>query len=121
MVKRLKRRKNRELQSRRGARRGCAWDFCTGGENHSENFETANYGSDGKVKSVSRDRGARRGAKLTGMRTGGTGIQIGTKVELCGQEDNSEQQSEDTHPVRGSEHLYGKTKLRPEWLRGQGT
>jgi hypothetical protein len=55
------------------------------------------------------------------MCSGGIGIQIGTKVELCGQEDDSEQQSEDTGPVEISEHLYTKTKLRPEWLRGQAT
>ena len=80
-----------------------------------------NYGNDGQAKSVSRDSGAGRGAKLTRMRSRGSGIQIGTKVELCGQEDDSEQQSADTGPVGINEHLYTKTKLRPEWLRGQAT
>jgi hypothetical protein len=39
------------------------------------------------------------------MRATGAGIQIGTKVELRRQEDDSEQQSTDTHPVRVGEHL----------------
>ena len=86
-----------------------------------ENFETVNYGNDGQAKSVCRDSGAGRGAKLTGMRPRGIGIQIGTKVELCSQEDDSEQQCADTGPVGISEHLFTKTKLRPEWLRGQAT
>ena len=55
------------------------------------------------------------------MRAAGAGIQIGTKVELRRQEDDSEQQSKDTHPVGISVHPYTKTKLRPEWLRGQAT
>jgi len=73
------------------------------------------------MQSLCGDRDARRGAKLAGMRTGGAGIQIGAKVELCCKEDHSEQQSGDTHPVRSSEHPYGKTELRLEWLRGQAS
>jgi hypothetical protein len=42
-------------------------------------------------------------------------------VELRRQEDDSEQQSTNTHPVGIGEHPYTKTKLRPEWLRGQAT
>ena len=71
------------------------------------------------MQSMSRDSGARRGAKLTRMRAAGSGIQVGTKVELRRQEDDSEQQSADTHPVGIAEHPYTMTKLRPEWLRGQ--
>jgi hypothetical protein len=42
-------------------------------------------------------------------------------VELRRQKDDSEQQSTDTRPVGISEHPRTKTKLRPEWLRGQAT
>jgi hypothetical protein len=61
------------------------------------------------------------GTKLTRMRTAGPGIQIGTKVELRRQEDDSEQQSTQSGLIRVSEHLSTKTKLRLEWLRGQAT
>lgn len=121
MVEGPKWRKNGELQSRGRARRGCALNFNRGRENFREDFEPVDYGNNSQMQGLRGDCGARGGAELTGMRTGGTGIQIGTKVELCGQEDNSEQQSGDTHPARGSEHLYSKTKLRPEWLRGQAS
>jgi hypothetical protein len=121
MVEGPKWRKNGELQSRRRARTGCALDFYGGREDSCENFKPVDYGNDGQIERLGRDRGARRGAKLTRMRATGGGIQIGTKVELRRQEDNSEQQSIDTRPVRISEHPRTKTKLRPEWLRGQAT
>jgi hypothetical protein len=121
MVERSKWRKNGELQSRRRARRGGAQDFYRGRENFRENFEPVDYGNNGQIQSIGRDGGARRGAKLTRMRATGAGIKIGTKVELRRQEDDSEHHSTDTRPVRISEHPYTKTKLRPEWLRGQAT
>jgi hypothetical protein len=112
--------KNGELQSRGRARGGCALNFYRGRENFRENFEPVDHGHDGQIQSLSRDRGARGGAELTRMRAAGAGIQIGTKMELRGQEDDSEQHSRNTSPVRISEHpSYTKTKLRPEWLRGQ--
>jgi hypothetical protein len=58
------------------------------------------------MQSLRRDRGARCGAKLTGMRTAWPGIQIGTKMKLSRQEDNSEQQSADTQLLRVAEHPY---------------
>lgn len=114
-------RKNRELQSRRGARRGSALDFYRGRENRCENFQPVDYRNDGQIESLGRDGGARRGAKLTGMRAAGAGIEIGTKVELRRQEDQTEQHSTDTGPERICEHPYTMTKLRMEWLRGQAT
>jgi hypothetical protein len=121
MVEGPKWRKNGELQSRRRARRGCALDFYRGRESFRENFKPVDYGNEGQIQNLGRDGGARRGAKLTRMRATGAGIQIGTKVELRRQEDDSEQQSTDTRPVGISKHPYTKTKLRPEWLRGQAT
>jgi hypothetical protein len=113
--------KNGELQSRRRARRGSALDFYRGRENFRENFDPVDYRNDGQIESLGRDGAARRRTKLTRMRTTGAGIQIGTKVELRRQKDDSEQQSTDTRPVGISEHPRTKTKLRPEWLRGQAT
>lgn len=55
------------------------------------------------------------------MRTAGPGVQIGTKMELRGQEDDSEQQAAKTGATGVDEHLSTKTKLRTEWLRGQAT
>jgi len=55
------------------------------------------------------------------MRTAGVRRQIGTKVELSRQEDDSEQQSAQSGLIGVNEHLSTKTKLRPEWLRGQAT
>src|ERR1700686_1385009 len=121
MVEGPKWRKNGELRSRGRARGGCALNFYRGGENFRENFEPVDYGNDRQTQSLSRDCGARRGAELTRMRAAGPGIQIGAKVELRRQEDDSEQHSTDTRPVRISEHPYAMTKLRPEWLRGQAT
>jgi hypothetical protein len=97
-------RENGELQSRRRARRGGALNFYRGGENFRENFEPVDYGNNGQIESLGRDGGARRGAKLTRMRATGAGIEIGTKVELRRQEDDSEQHSTDTRPVRIREH-----------------
>jgi hypothetical protein len=62
-----------------------------------------------------------RGAQLARMRAAGHGVQIGTKVELRGQEDDAEQQSANAGPMGVAKHLSNKTKLRPEWLRGQAT
>jgi hypothetical protein len=121
MVEGPKWRKNGELQSRRRAWRGGELDFYRGRENLCDNFKPVDYGNDGQIESLGGDGGARRGAKLTRMRATEAGIQIGTKVELRRQEDDSEQQSTDTRPVGISEHPYTKTKLRPEWLRGQAT
>jgi hypothetical protein len=87
------------LQSRRRARTGCALDFYGGRDNFCENFQPVDYGNDGQIESLGGDRGARRGAKLTRMRATGAGIQIGTKVELRRQEDDSEQHRIDTRPV----------------------
>ena len=103
MVEGTKWRKNKELQ-RRGSRRGGALDFYRGRENRRENFKPVDYRNDGQIESLGRDGGARRGAKLTRMRAAGAGIEIGTKVKLRGQEDNTEQHSTDTRPVRISEH-----------------
>src|ERR1700732_2846035 len=113
--------KTGELQSRRRARRGCALKFYRGRENLRENFQPVDYRNDRQIERRGGDSGACRGAKLTRMRTARAGIQIGTKVELRRQENDSEQHSTDTRPVGISEHRYTKTKLRPEWLRGQAT
>jgi hypothetical protein len=113
--------KTGELQSRRRARRGCALNFYRGREDLRRNFQPVDYRNDRQVERWRCDSRARRGAKLTRMRTAGPGIQIGTKVELRRQENDSEQHSTDTRPVGISEHPYTKTKLRPEWLRGQAT
>jgi len=51
----------------------------------------------------------------------GPGVEIGAKVELRSQEDDSEQQGADTGTAGVGEHLSTKTKLRTEWLRGQAT
>lgn len=40
-------------------------------------------------------------------------------MELRRQEDDAEQQGTITQLFRVTEHLCTKTKLRPEWLRGQ--
>ena len=113
--------KRRELQSRRRARTGCALDFYGGREDSCDNFKPVDYGNDGQIERLGRDHGARRGAKLTRMRATGAGIQIGTKVELRRQENNTEQHSTDPRPVGISEHPYTMTKLRMEWLRGQAS
>jgi hypothetical protein len=55
------------------------------------------------------------------MRPAGVRSQIGTKVKLRRQEDDSEQQSTQSRPIGVNEHLSTKTKLRAEWLRGQAT
>jgi len=39
------------------------------------------------------------------VRSRGIGIQIGAKVELCGQEGDSEQQCADTGPIGFCRHL----------------
>jgi hypothetical protein len=113
--------KNGELNSGRGARRGCAWNFHRGRERFRGKFEAVYDWNDGQGEGLRGDCRARRGAKLTGMRTAGLGVQIGTKMELRGQEDDSEQQAAKTGTTGVGEHLSTKTKLRPEWLRGQAT
>jgi hypothetical protein len=113
--------KKEELQSWGRPRRGGALDFYRGRKYLRENFQPVDYGNDGQIESLGGDGGARRRAKLTGMRAIGAGIQVGTKVELRRQKDDSEQHSTDTRPVGISEHPGTKTKLRPEWLRGQAT
>jgi hypothetical protein len=106
MVKGPKYRKNEGLKSRRGARRGCGLTFWGSRQNQWENLKPIDNWNDGQMQSLRRDCGARRGAKLTGMRTAWSGIQIGTKVELSRQEDNSEQQSADTQLLRVAEHPH---------------
>jgi hypothetical protein len=51
----------------------------------------------------------------------GASVQIGAKVELRGQEDNSEQQGTETGATGVDGHLFAKKKLRTEWLPGQAT
>ena len=114
-------RKSGELDSRGSARRGRARNFHRRKENSNENFQTVHDRDHGKIQSLRGNRGARRRTKLTRMRTARVRRQIGTKVELRRQEDDSEQQSAQSRPVGVNEHLCTKTKLRPEWLRGQAT
>jgi len=121
MKGRTKWKRRGELQSRRRAGRGGALNFYRGRENRGEKFKPVHDGDHGQIQSRGRDRRACRRTKLTGMRTARPGIQIGTKVELRRQEDDSQQQSTPSGLIRVSEHLYTKTKLRPEWLRGQAT
>ena len=97
-------RKNGELQSWRRSRRGGPLDFYRGRESFREYFKPVDYRNDRQIKSLGRDGGARRRAKLTRMRAAGPGIEIGTKVELRRQEDDSEQQSTNTRPLRIGEH-----------------
>lgn len=52
------------------------------------------------------------------MGTERSGGQIRAKVELRGEEDDPEEQSDDTDSMRLSKHS-SKTELRPERLRGQ--
>jgi hypothetical protein len=104
MVERTEWRTNGELQSRRGPRRGSALKFYRGRENFREKFEPVDYRNNSQIQSLGRDCGSRRGAKLTRMRAAGPGIEIGTKVELRRQEDDSEHHSTHTRPVRISEH-----------------
>jgi len=91
-VEGTKRRNRRELQNWRSARRGCAGEIYRGRKNRGEKFKPVYDGNDGQVQRLSGNSGACRGAKLTGMRAAGPGIQIGTKVELRREEDHSEQQ-----------------------------
>jgi hypothetical protein len=67
------------------------------------------------------DYGAGRRTKLARMRTTRPGTQIGAKVELRRQEDDSEQQSAKTYLSGMQEHLYTKTELSPQRLLGQAT
>lgn len=114
--------KNGELERRRSARRGGSWSFYRGREDFRENFETTDDGNDGETKSLRGDRRTCRQAKLTRMRPAtGASVQIGAKVELRGQEDNSEQQGTETGATGVDGHVSAKTKLRTEWLRGQAT
>src|SRR5580704_5867312 len=121
MVEGTNLRKSGELQSRRCARRGRTENFDGGRKNRGENFQTVHNRDHGQIQSLRGNRGACRRTKLTGMRPSGVRSQIGTKVELRRQEDDSEQQSTQSGLIRVSEHLSTKTKLRPEWLRGQAT
>src|SRR5271167_2105279 len=121
LVEQTKWRKRGELQSRRRARRGGTLNLHRRRKNGGKNFEPVHDWNHGQIESRSSNRGTRCRTKLTGMRTARRRIHIGTKVELRRQEDDSEQQSTDTRPLRVSEHLSTKTKLRPEWLRGQAT
>src|SRR5580692_3156575 len=114
-------RKSGELEDGGRARRGRTEIFHRRKENGDENFQTVYDRDDRQIQSLCGDRGACRGTKLTGMGTAGVRSQIGTKVELRRQEDDSEQQSAQSRPVGVDEHLSTKTKLRPEWLRGQAT
>jgi hypothetical protein len=114
-------RKSGELQNRGSAGRGRTENFDRGRKNRRENFQTVDDWDHGQIQSLRGNHGARRRTKLTGMRTAGVRSQIGTKVELRRQEDDSEQQSAQSGLVGVSEHLSTKTKLRLEWLRGQAT
>ena len=114
-------RKSGELNSRGSAGRGRTENFHRGRKNRSENFQTVHDRDHSQIQSLGGDCGACCRAKLTGMRPAWVRRQIGTKVELRRQEDDSEQQSAQSRPVGVDEHLSTKTKLRPEWLRGQAT
>jgi len=121
-VKGPKSRKNGELQRWRGARRGRNRNFYRGREDFCKNFETADDWNNGETKSLRGDCRTRCRAKLARMRAAtGPGVEIGAKVELRSQEDDSEQQGADTGTAGVGEHLSTKTKLRTEWLRGQAT
>jgi hypothetical protein len=122
MVKGPRSRKNGELERGRGARRGGTWSFYRGREEFSENFDTADDGNNAETESLRGDCRTRRRAELARVRTAArAGVQIGAKMELRGQEDNSEQQGTETGTAGVGKHLSDKTKLRPEWLRGQAT
>ena len=82
-------------------------------------LKAMNHGNNRKIQNLRRNRGARRRTQLARMRSGGTGIQIRAKMELRREKDNSQQQGTKPQLVRVGEHLSIKTKLRPEWLRGQ--
>src|SRR5580692_487396 len=98
--------KNRgELQSRRRARRGRTPNFYRRRENSGENFEPVHDGNYGQIWSLSRNCRACGRTKLTGVRTTWRGIQVGTKVELRRQEDDSEQQSAKSCLIRVNGHL----------------
>jgi len=53
------------------------------------------------------------------MRGGRSGRQVGAKVELRPEEDNSEEQRQNANSLSLGLHVLTKTKLRLEWLRGQ--
>lgn len=83
-------------------------------------LQAMDHRDDRQVQDVRRDRGARRQTQLAGMRSGGTGIQVCAKMELRREKENSEQQGAKTQLVQLGMHVSIKTKLRLEWLRGQG-
>jgi hypothetical protein len=55
------------------------------------------------------------------MRGGGRGRQIRTKVELRPKENDPEEQRQNANVLSLGLHVLTKTKLRPEWLGGQGS
>ena len=84
-------------------------------------METIHDWNDSQDQSLSRDGSAGRRTNLTGMGVSRRGVQIGTKVELRGQKDNSEQQGVRPRGAGFSKHPFGRMELRLERLPGQGT
>lgn len=108
------------LQRGRRSRRGRARNFNGMANRGRSEFQAMDHRNDGEVQNLWRDCGARRRTQLARMRSGRTGIHVRAKMELRRQKDNSQQQGTNPQFVRVHEHVSTKTKLRPEWLRGQG-
>lgn len=109
-----------DLECGRRARRGSAWNFQGNRNDQGSDFETIRNRNDGKAGRLRGDDGTYRGTDGTDVRCRGRGRQIGAKVELRPQENNPQEQRQDTNPLRLAKHISTKTKLKTEWLRGQG-
>gem|GEM_PF-1295091 len=84
-------------------------------------FKATDHRNDGEIQNLRPNRAARCRTQLARMRAAGGGIQVGAKMELRRQKDNPQQQGTNPQSVRVREHIFTKTELRLEWLRGQVT
>lgn len=109
-----------DLEGGRRARRGSARNFQGNRNDQWSDFQPIRDRNDGKARGLRGDDGAYRGTNGTDVRSRGRGRQIGAEVELRPEEDDPQEQRQDTNPLRLAKHIGTKTKLKTEWLRGQG-
>ena len=87
--------------------------------NHYTDFKAVRDRHNGDDRRLRSDYGTRCRANRADVRGGRSVRQVGAKVELRAQENDSEEQRQNTDSVSIGRHVSNKTKLRWERLRGQ--
>jgi len=108
-----------KLKGRRRSRRGRARYCCRKEEDHRPVFQAVHDRHNRNTGRLRHHRRTRRRAERTNVRAGGTGRQVGAKMELRREKYDPEEQRQNADSRCLAGHVLTKTKLRQEWLRGQ--